>query len=279
MSSQWHITDDPDEYESHVGEFLRSNPVHHTISAVGLESWRNGNAPAGSVFAWWTRSGEIAGAASLTPPYSLLIEAVPEEALPSLVAALSERDMTLPGVHGALDCAPAFAAMWRVATNCVVEMGMVMRLFSLRTLVAPRRSANGYARRYEEGDFGLAVEWVKQFAIELGEPHDDDADIVRRRASQGGIWFWCNEADEPVSMAGHTPPAAGVVRVGPVYTPPSERRKGYAEAVTHATCADVLRQGWDAVLFADQANPTSTGIYRALGFEAAADRVVLNFRS
>ena len=46
-----------------------------------------------------------------------------------------------------------------------------------------------------------------------------------------GLTLW-EDAGQPVSMAGLTRPAAGEVRVGPVYTPPGLRGKGYAGAVT-----------------------------------------------
>lgn len=100
---------------------------------------------------------------------------------------------------------------------------------------------------------------------------------MRARLRTGEVWLWQDESGKPVSMVGRTPAAAGVARVGPVYTPTEHRGHGYAEALTHVVCARAQTQGLRLVLFADQANPTSTGIYRSLGFHPVQDRMALHF--
>ena len=75
-------------------------------------------------------------------------------------------------------------------------------------------------------------------------------------------------------------PAAGVSRVGPVFTPRSSRGRGYGSAVTAAAASLARRDGVDdVVLFADLANPTSNAIYRRIGFEAAGVSVRVDFNS
>jgi predicted GNAT family acetyltransferase len=80
-------------------------------------------------------------------------------------------------------------------------------------------------------------------------------------------------------MAGNTRPAAGVVRLGPVYTPPELRERGYAGAVTVAVSQAALEAGArHVVLFTDLANPTSNALYQRLGYRPVEDRVELSFR-
>jgi hypothetical protein len=274
----WTLTENAEEYAQRVEAFLVSDPIRHTIGAVGIQSWREGHVSDASIFGWWTNSdGVVTDAASMTPPWSLLIEAVAEERLPSLVEALDGAGAELPGVHGEVGSAAAFAAMWRATRGVNVELGMVIRLFALGDLKPPRHRVAGFARRVAEDDLSLATEWMQAFADELGDPNDDPAEEIRRRARRGAVWFWCDADGSPVSMAGNTAPAAGVARVGPVYTPVELRGRGYAEAATHSACRGLADEGITAVLFADQANPTSTGIYRALGFAPVSDRAVLLF--
>jgi predicted GNAT family acetyltransferase len=73
-------------------------------------------------------------------------------------------------------------------------------------------------------------------------------------------------------------PAAGVSRIGPVFTPRDKRGRGYGSAVT-AAAADVARRGGvdGVVLFADLADTTANGIYRRIGFESYADCVRIDF--
>jgi predicted GNAT family acetyltransferase len=69
-----------------------------------------------------------------------------------------------------------------------------------------------------------------------------------------------------------------VVRLGPVYTPPEHRGRGYGAAVTAAVSHAALDAGASyVVLFTDLANPTSNALYRRLGYQPVEDRVVLEF--
>ena len=78
-------------------------------------------------------------------------------------------------------------------------------------------------------------------------------------------------------MAARSLPAAGVSRIGPVYTPVGQRRRGYGAAATAAAAAAILDEGALPVLFTDLANLTSNALYQRLGFRPVSDRVWLTF--
>jgi predicted GNAT family acetyltransferase len=69
-----------------------------------------------------------------------------------------------------------------------------------------------------------------------------------------------------VSMTGITDPVAGVVRIGPVYTPRDRRGRGYASALVAPLSAAARNQGHRCILYTQLGNPTSNSIYRALGY-------------
>jgi predicted GNAT family acetyltransferase len=83
----------------------------------------------------------------------------------------------------------------------------------------------------------------------------------------------------PVRMAMVRARAAGVSRIGPVFTPVDHRGHGYGSAMTAAaaTLAGSVRAD-DVVLFADLANPVNNAIYRRIGFEPVTDSVRIDFR-
>jgi predicted GNAT family acetyltransferase len=56
-----------------------------------------------------------------------------------------------------------------------------------------------------------------------------------------------------------------------VYTPPAERRRGYAAAAVAEVSRRLLDQGARVCLFTDQANPTSNALYARLGYEPVVD--------
>ena len=65
---------------------------------------------------------------------------------------------------------------------------------------------------------------------------------------------------------------SGTVRVGPVYTPTAERRRGYAGSAVAAASRRALGAGAArCMLFTDLANPTSNKIYAEVGYRPVAD--------
>jgi hypothetical protein len=70
------------------------------------------------------------------------------------------------------------------------------------------------------------------------------------------------------------------IRIGPVYTPPDRRRRGYGSAVTAAVSAAKLAAGRQfCFLYTDLANPTSNKIYMDIGYEPVCDAVDYAFDS
>jgi predicted GNAT family acetyltransferase len=67
-------------------------------------------------------------------------------------------------------------------------------------------------------------------------------------------------------------------RIGPVYTPPEHRGRGYAAAVTAAAARWALGSGARHVLlYTDLANPTTNRLYPRLGFRPRYDALELRF--
>jgi predicted GNAT family acetyltransferase len=109
----------------------------------------------------------------------------------------------------------------------------------------------------------------------MGE--SDQGAAVDERLSYRGLTIW-ESGRIPVSLAGVTRTVAGMVRVGPVYTPRELRGRGYAGAAT-ATVSQAARDAGTAevLLFTDLANPTSNALYQRLGYRPVEDRVLLTF--
>jgi predicted GNAT family acetyltransferase len=128
---------------------------------------------------------------------------------------------------------------------------------------------------YAEADRALVLEWLDAFAVEAlpDAPQDSSEPWLERRLSDpdGEILLWEDEG-RPVSLAASGTPTPTGIRVGPVYTPPDCRRRGYAEAVTAELTSHALARGRRfCFLFTDLANPTSNAIYRRIGYRPVCD--------
>jgi predicted GNAT family acetyltransferase len=125
-----------------------------------------------------------------------------------------------------------------------------------------------------KGDRDLALRWWDGFVADShvidGGP-ETRASNVDFRIAQGHLFLWQDEG-RPVSMVAMNPAVAGVIRIGPVYTPDEARRRGYASSAVAA----ISRLGLDAgahtcMLYTDLANPTSNKIYADVGYRRFAE--------
>jgi uncharacterized protein len=108
-----------------------------------------------------------------------------------------------------------------------------------------------------------------------GIAREDAERQVRQRYTSDptirGLRLWYDDG-KPVSFAGYGNPTPNGCRVGPVYTPPEHRGKGYASACTAALSQELLDRGCKFVfLFTDLQNPTSNHIYQVIGYEPVSD--------
>jgi predicted GNAT family acetyltransferase len=98
-----------------------------------------------------------------------------------------------------------------------------------------------------------------------------DAGTMLPRIEQGRVWLWEDGNGAPVHLTATNPPAYGVVRIGPVYTPREQRGHGYARAAVAEVSQRLLDDGHRVCLFTDQDNPTSNRVYAAIGYRPVVD--------
>ncbi|MGW0389886.1 GNAT family N-acetyltransferase [Streptomyces sp. NPDC003042] len=271
----WTFSCDLAAYLASAGPSLAAQPVSNTIlltTADALER-RGPHAfgPADPFYGWWTGAdGAVAGGLLCTPPYPLLLGAVPAEAVRALAAALGTQPLLrgITGFNARRSDAEALAGAWARPARVTEEN----RLYRLAALVAPDPAPAGRARPATEADLPLLLEWIEAFNRESGQPGAASASALRDRLSYGGILLW-EHAGAPVSLASFHRPVGSAARIGPVYTPPGVRGRGYAAGVTHAASEAAYAAGASQVLlFTDLANPTSNGIYLRLGYTPVEDR-------
>jgi predicted GNAT family acetyltransferase len=277
----WSLTDDVERYAERVRPLLTRSPAEHTIALTVMEAVRGGHrwSDAPMLFGWFEEGGEVRGAVSMTPPYELLLAAVPEDTVDALVATLRAEHGALPGVNGDVATVEPFVAAWTAGTRLATTTAMRLQLYELGTLSPPDPPPPGRARTAEPADLELARRWLSAFRAETQSGAEEREAMTRARIEEGRLWLWEDAAGEPVALASRTPATAGVARVAPVYTPPEQRRRGYGAAVTGAVTATAIEAGADrVVLFTDVTNPTTNAIYQRIGYRPlGAGQVVVRF--
>lgn len=273
-------TDDAAEAWERSGPFLARRPVEHNL-ALSIVDQRRGSGEPGRYWSVVDHDDVVVGFALLSPLdfYAVLAD-FPANAAPALVDAVVTEAPGLRGAHGEAGTVAVFGGHWSERPGATVAAHDVQRLYRLDTAPAAPPTP-GMLRVATPDDEGLLVGWARAFATELGGAAypGDIAEATRQRIAAGGLWVW--EDGGPVSAVGVTAPLAGVARVHFAYTPPAHRRRGYATACVSAVSARALGPGGatTCALYAQLANATANGVYRAIGYRAALEVLVYDFGS
>lgn len=268
-----------DEFLAAAGDFLGAREAEHNL-LFGIASWVRTNpellTDGPATFATVTDAdGRIAAATLRTPPHNQVLSWIDERAaVDALVDTL--RDEPLPGMLGPSEPAARFAGRWTDATGQPARIEVAERIFRLSRVVPPTRPAEGSWRIVEAGDRDLIARWLVEFsdeAIPEAPPLPDPVATAERWIARvGRIGYVWEDGDEVVSLVGAGGETPHGIRIGPVYTPPAQRSRGYASSLTAAASQDQLDRGRQFVfLFTDLANPTSNKIYQAIGYEPVCD--------
>jgi RimJ/RimL family protein N-acetyltransferase len=282
----WTISEDLDEFDRAAGPFLRERSARNTVALTIIQTLHTDGlhafGPGDPMFGWWQPPGGAVAAAFLqSPPYPLLIVSdAPAGAVRDLADQLAAAARPLPGVNSAEPAAREFAGQWQQRTGAAAAVHQRNRLYRLAGLTDPSPVPGGRARVAGRADRDLLVAWWAAFMREAGQLAEGDPGLMAdSRLAHDGITVW-EDGGRPVSMAGVSRQVAGTARVGPVYTPPELRGRGYGGAVTAAVTRAALDAGaTEVVLFTDLANPTSNALYQRLGYQPVEDRVILSFSS
>jgi predicted GNAT family acetyltransferase len=273
------VHDDVQAFARPALPLLWSDPVRHTTEISVVDALCRGQERAAALLTVYD-TGEVVGAALRTPGRPVLVSALRPGHAAAVEDALAAADRDPPGVSGPTAVAEAFAVAHVARTGARLLVEQRTRLFTLDELVPPT-GVPGVARLANEGDLDLLAEWRFAFAeADRGAWTSalSPRDLVARSLRLGtGELLW--EVDGvPVAQASARAVTAGMSRIGPVYTPPEHRGRGYAAAVTAAASRWALHEGAEHVLlFTDLANPTTNRLYPRLGYRPLHDAVELRF--
>ena len=276
--------DDPAAFRRDGAPVLLADPARNNLPLAILQLLQD-HAEVYPVFHLWiARSdGRPVGLALQTEPYNVLLaEPLEERAVDALADAIVVDAGPLPGITANDPWADRFAERVTSQTGRGARRILDEGVWELKT-VAEVPTPSGTAHLATPEDRQLLRRWLRAFAEEA-LPHERawdeahaDVDIdLRLSGRSGGYWLW--EDGAPVCLAGHRDVPGVGSRIGPVYTPPEHRRRGYATGLVAALSSARLALGEPACfLFTDMANPTSNAIYARIGYVKVCQAVAYAF--
>jgi GNAT superfamily N-acetyltransferase len=235
---------------------------------------------------WVVREGdEPVAAAVRTAPFNLVLgDPSSEAALGPLLDAVVADDPEVPGIVGNVPFVEPAAERLAGASGRSAERILSQGVYGL-TAVRDVSRAPGEPRPAGPRDRGLILDWLRAFVTESFRVDPDESFRRMERTldsrfgiESAGFWLW-EDGGEPVSLSGFSGPTPTGIRIGPVYTPPEHRRRGYATTLVADQSAWLLGRGHRACfLYTDLENPTSNRIYVEIGYERVCDAMEFKFR-
>jgi GNAT superfamily N-acetyltransferase len=262
---------DPHEADALAHEYLAAQPSHHNLALSIL--FQNCEQGLDGRF-WIARRGTgVTGFAVQSPPGMRVVLARMDDAA---ARAIADAVDDVPGAQGDAAVAATFAGRYTLRQHIAVTDVDPGRLYEL-TRVEPVAAPPGAARLATSADHELVTEWVIAFGADTHDPSASKraSAEVGRLIALGGFWIW--DDDGPACIVGAKRPAAGVGRIGPVYTPPERRGQGYATGCVARASEVLVEQGLRCVLYTQLSNPTANAIYHRIGYQPIGEVLSYGF--
>lgn len=216
-------------------------------------------------------AGEIQAVGIRTHLYNLVLSKVQDiSALDPIADYFQQAETALAGINSFADEAQAFSRVWQSHTGQSSTLKMHQRIHQLTQVHSPA-SVPGDLRKATRRDRKQLLQWSEAFSLEtFGALETDIGRILDLQLKRQDLYVWCDRKRVSMVVGRVSQPGGG--RIGPVYTPPEFRRRGYATACVAAVSQMLLDRGAQrCCLFTDITNPTSNHIYHTIGYEAVCD--------
>ena len=261
--------------------FLMRDEARHNLQLAVLADAARGRYPTAHLVAVRDAAGAIADVALRTPPHPLLVASGGDAAsLAALLGWFLAHDPDLDRMVGPLPEVAEASGWWGRHRGVATHRRFHQGVYALDA-VAPARRAAGAVRLATEADRAAAGPWFDAFATEARHQAGATGDAlftsfvddpVRR------LYLWTSPAGEAVSMAGRSGRTPTGVRIGPVYTPPEHRGRGYGEALVAAASQRELEEGARACyLYTDLDYGASNRLYLRIGYAKVGEAAEMGF--
>ena len=219
-------------------------------------------------------NGDILLTVSRTVPNPFIIFAtdniINDDALEFLAASLAENNIYIDIVSAGKELVKKFCDLYgkHIDKSFYCHENLVLYLLEKVNDLPQIDRIDGVFRNANENDMLYLPYWLADFVVacHIGEYNlDGGIEMAKRQINNGTAYIF--EDKIPVSVAASARRTSNCAFVGPVYTPPVFRGKGYSTACVAKLSQKLFDEGWKyCALYADCANPYSNRVYQKIGY-------------
>jgi GNAT superfamily N-acetyltransferase len=262
------VTTDISAFRRKASPFLRLEPLQNTALLTILGPTADQVLPDADSLFVLAYGPLLAGVAIRCRYRGWVISLLPDELISAVAEAIAREDASVRRFLVQSSIAGILAADLTRLTGRPFRWLGGHQLHKLGTLLPA--GADGSGRPANASDTTLCIRWLSAFDQEMGVERRPHRQTVAAQVQTGRLWLW-ERAGKVVSLLHHHREIAGVVRIGPVYTPPPERGNGYAAALVSYVSQRIISQGLIACLHTDMHNPAPARIYAGLGYHPVSE--------
>jgi uncharacterized protein len=269
---------DPAVFLQHAGPLLYAREAEYGLPLGLVEALQTYLKPEITPLLLRVTESDVTTAVCVqTRPENVMVSCLSDEQAAALAAYFHENQLPLAGAIGPAPGVKAFCAFHSAAP---LHVRMSQRILQL-TQVNPPQLAPGRLRIAEPADFETVSCFFHEFHAEC-LPHEIPtpaslSKLIEDRIARKTVYLW--EDDGNVVSSAHTSrPTRNGISIGPVFTPPQQRGRGYASNLMAALSQRLLDGGKRfCVLFTDTLNPTSNKIYESIGYRVIGTSEFLTY--
>lgn len=132
------------------------------------------------------------------------------------------------------------------------------------------KECDGYLDHAKEEDVELLAKyWYDDHQEMRGVdaiPYEEAYEDACKLPQEENFYVWRNNDGLIVAFAGYNI-YEGLAKIGPVYTAPDYRRRGYCANLIYTITNNLLNQGYQVLLYTDYEYQASNNAYKKVGFE------------
>jgi RimJ/RimL family protein N-acetyltransferase len=272
-----HHHDGPRRFLERTESWLLDRQIECAMALQSAVNARDHDAPREQPMYWVTveDEGSIVGCCFRTPPFHVGVTALPDDAVPLLLADLESTYERVSGFSGPEQTASALARAWTARKGGDWAVTGRQRLLALPANPPPRE-APGVLRLAGRDETALAQSWGAALSLDNRNTPFDGTFCMRLAAAKR-LYFWVD--DKPRCMVGVMRESTRFAAVGLVYTPATYRGQGYATVAITALQQLFAERGIEhAYLYVDPASDAAKGLGDALGGALVHDEVDIEWR-
>lgn len=207
----------------------------------------------------------IVAGAVWTPPRDIVVTRLSAPAARVIADHFMTSPVPIGGAAGPDSSGRELAELIAQSRGQHVELRMRQRVYEL-TALTPVPEPSGEARLASLEEQSFVAQCYDEFVAETGiVSASDSRSWAEAEIKAGSAYLWDHAGPRALACISRETPSGRCV--GPVYTPPPFRRRGYATSLVAEIARQILKSGKRfACLFTDDANPTPNHIYQMIGF-------------